>query len=273
VRRPLARGTVVDDRRVAKWLNEFAGYRRRITEARIREWLAQFEHDDQDVAARVLDAVEFIGHEQMENAFRSTLGALSGWHRSANRRLGMWRFVPFSTRPGESGDSMLHVFRTANRLSSATFDEMFVYKTDLLKQQLDASDTVVFVDDFSGTGEQAAATWNETLSELLPGNPRLFLILIATTRDAATRISSETTLRVRPFRRLDERHNFFAARCSHFSNDEKTKVLHYCDRANSRWPRGRGECGLLLVMAHRCPNNSIPILHGRTGDFTGLFWR
>ena len=273
MRAPRSRGTPIDAARIDEWVGRFASYRRRIARATIETWLAQFDQADRDVAGRLLDAVEFYGPEQLEAAFRSTLGALPGWHRSPSQRKGRWRFVPFSLRPGESGDSMLHVFRVANRLSSHTFDSLFVYKADLLREELGADDAVVFVDDFAGTGDQATSAWRESLGELLPGGPRVFLVLVAAVQAAVARIASDTPLSVRPYRRLRSMDNLFAAECSHFTQAEKRAILSYCRLADPIRPRGYGDCSLLFVMAHRCPNNSISILHRRATKFRGLFQR
>lgn len=270
---PRKRGTPIDTKRITDWVERFSGYRAKISGTRIEAWLGHFDQPHKDAAGRVLDAVEFYGHEQLDAAFRSVLGALPGWHRKAAQRTGRWRFVPFTLSPGESGDSMLHVFRVANKLSSPAFDNLFVYKADLLRERLVAEDTVVFVDDIAGTGDQAALAWRESLGELLPGRPRMFLLLVAAVQEAVTRIGSETPLRVRPFRRLRAEDNFFAPECAQFSEPEKRAILSYCRRADPTRPRGYGDCGLLVVMAHRCPNNSIPILHGRSQQFKGLFLR
>src|SRR5207245_1228910 len=77
----------------------------------------------------------------------------------------------------ESSDRMLHTFRAANGLNAERFDNLFIHKSELLRQNLGAADTVVFVDDFAGTGEQAVTAWKESLGELLPGRPRIFLVL------------------------------------------------------------------------------------------------
>jgi len=273
VRTPRKRGAPIDVQRMADWVESFPGYRTTISRTRVEAWLGQFDQSDKDVAARVLDAVEFYGPERLADAFRSILGALPGWHRNAARRTGRWRFVPFTLRPGESGDTMLHVFRIANNLSSSAFDELFAYKHELLRQRLVAEDTVVLVDDFAGTGDQAAAAWHESLGELLPGRPRVFLLLVAAVQAAVTRIASETPLRVQPFRRLRAGDNVFGPECAHFSGAEKRAILSYCRRADATRPRGYGDCGLLIVMAHGCPNNSIPILHSRSQRFRGLFPR
>src|SRR5438094_10510927 len=113
------------------WLADFAGYRVNVNEGRIDRWLQQFDPGHRDLAARLLDAVDFISYEQIAEAYRQTLRTLPGWHAAQNRRPGRWRFVPFSFSAGESGDSMLHVFRVANGLQHHRYNELFLHLRDL----------------------------------------------------------------------------------------------------------------------------------------------
>lgn len=273
MRTPADRGTPVDDQRLERWLERFAGYREQVTRDRIGRWLTQFAAGDRDLGARILDALEFFRLDQQSQAFSSVLGALPGWSRNAARRHGRWRFVAFGIQSGESGDAMLAAFRRANGLSRADFNELFIHKADLLSANLGPKDTVVFVDDFTGTGDQVIKAWTESLGELLPGGPRAFLVLVVAVEAAARRIARETPLAVRAFRYLRARDNLFANECGHFSRPEKGTILTYCQRADRSNPRGYGECGVLLVFSHRCPNNSLPILHARRRHFWGLFPR
>lgn len=273
MRPPRARGSVVDDARVTGWMERFGGYRVHVSRPRIQEWLNQFENGHRDLGARILDAVDFYREDQLTHAYQAVFGRLPGWSRTASERQGQWRFVAFSTHAGESGDRMLHTFRAANALSAERFDNLFIHKSELLRQDLGPDDTVVFVDDFAGTGEQAVTAWKESLGELLPGRPRIFLVLAVAIREAITRIGKETPIKVHAFRNLREHDNFFAVDCVHFGRTEKARALDYCKVADAANPRGFGACGLLLVLAHRCPNNSLPILHSHQPAFRGLFPR
>lgn len=273
MRPPRARGVPVDAARINGWLERFAGYRVHVSRARVEQWLDQFNEDHRNLAARILDAVEFHREDQLAHAYRSVLGKLPGWSKKASDREGRWRFVAFSTRAGESGDRMLHTFRTATGLSAARFDDLFIHRSDLLRENLSADDTVVFVDDFAGTGNQAVTAWNESLGELLPGRPRTFLALVVAIHEAIAQITSHTPLKVRVFRHLRGHDNFFAPQCTHFNRTEKARTLDYCNVADQASPRGYGACGVLLVLAHRCPNNALPILHSNRPAFSGLFPR
>lgn len=273
MKRPRPPGSPIDAGRVHGWLADFAGYRVNVNEGRIDRWLAQFEERHRDTAARLLDTVDFITNEQIAAAYRQALGSLPGWHLTAARRRGRWRFVPFSFSAGESGDSMLHVFRVANGLQHHRYNELFVHLRDLPGEELGPDDSVVFVDDFSGTGDQAVRNWKEALAELLPEEPSVFLVLYAAGVEARRRINQETKLSVVAHAILGHADNVFHDRCRHFTAADKGALLDYCNRAHSREPRGYGACGFVLVFAHRCPSNSIPILHVSNRRWEGLFRR
>jgi len=269
-RRP---GFPISADRMNQWIGDFAGYRINISEGRVERWLQGFRPRHRDIAARVLDAVEFVSHEQIAAAYRTALARLPGWHLDASRRAGKWRFVPFSVSAGESGDSMLHAFRLANRLNRRRYDPLFIGKRDLPGEQLTADDSVVFVDDFAGTGKQAVDAWNEALEELLPGQPSAYLVLVATSAQARKRISEETGLTVVPQHVLGDSDNIFHDRCTRFSPQDKETIREYCRRADQVNPAGYGQCGFVIVLSHNCPNNSIAILHAFNDRWEGLFRR
>lgn len=273
MRVPRPRGSEVNMERMRDWVADFGSYRVTVNEDRIGRWINQFTAEDRDLAARLLDAVDFITQTRIVLAFRNTLATLPGWHLNLARRQGRWRFAPFSGSSGESGDTMIWQFRHANNLTGKQYRHLFIYRRDLLSENLEADDTIVFVDDFSGTGTQACEAWNEQLEELLPNSPRVYLVLLVTSIAARNRISQETGLTVVSSIELSDRDNIFSEACTHFTNEEKDVLLNYCHKADARHPRGFGDCGFVLVLEHKCPNNSIPILHSRNSRWEGLFRR
>ena len=255
------------------WMADFGGYRHQVTEAKIERWLEQFDEPHQDLAARILDGIDFIGRTQMSNLFRDVLGAIPGWHDNPNQRKGRWCFVAYSGSAGESGDSMLHSFRIATGLDGRRHNEMFIHRSDLVIKRLTPDDTVILIDDFSGTGQQACNSWHEIFQELLPEEPKTYLLLLGAARKAIERIKEETELRPIWGFELTEKDNIFHTKCRHFSKTEKNILSTYCRKADSRNPRGYGNCGFVVVFAHRCPNNTIPIIHASHDRWSGLFPR
>lgn len=177
---------------------------------------------------------------------------------------------------GESGDSMLYQFRVANNLDGKRFNELFVARSDLVRQKLGNADTVVLLDDFSGTGKQVCDAWSDpqtAFGELLAGIGRVYLVLVAATKDAKQKIGRETSLSVLPSHELDDRDNVFSEACKHFTTHDRRRLLRYCKLASEATPQGFGNCGLVVVFQHRTPNNTIPILHVDRADWSGLFPR
>jgi len=273
MKKPAPRGRPIDLTRISRWARDFAGYRYPVTDHRIELWLRQFSRGDHDLAARMLDCVDFVTVQQMAAAFKAALASLPGWNINPQRRRGKWRFASFSSSAGESGDPMLWQFRIANGLGNNRYNELFIYKRDLLSAGLGVNDTVVFVDDFAGTGEQACWAWSNSIQELLPEEPNVYLVLVAASTAARDKIRAETKLTVTPYITLASKDDVFSPQCAHFTGQEKSTLLSYCLKANRRSPRGHGDCGFVIVFAHRCPNNSIPILHMRHGRWEGLFPR
>ena len=284
MKRPLDPGTPIDAKRYKRWISRFGSYRAEVTNITIQSWLKQFKKD-KDLGARILDTVEFYGQSQIYAAYREALKSLSGWHVSASKRKGQWRFAAMSGSAGESGDEMLHHFRVANGLDTKGFDEFFVYRSDLFRQpmlpeddpqKLGKDDAVVFVDDFSGTGTQVCEAWNDpatSFGALLAGVGKVYLILVAASKGARQRISAETAISLVQAHELHESDNVFSDQCKHFTKTDRAKLLHYGEIADKRCPRGFGDCGLVIVFQHRPPNNTIPILHADHSKWTGLFPR
>ena len=285
MRKPLAPGTPIDAKRFKKWVERFGSYRAGIINVTIGSWLEQFQESDRDLAARVLDSVEYYGQSQICAAYQEALNTLPGWSQITTKRKGKWAFSAMSRSAGESGDAMLHQFRIANKLSASKFDGLFMQRSDLFRlpnlpendpRRFGQDDVVVLLDDFSGTGSQVCDAWNDpetSFGALLAGVGTVYLIVVAASKPAMNRIKAETSIELVPAHLLTESDNIFADKCLHFSKHDRERLLHYGSIAAKSTPMGFGNCGFVVVFQHRTPNNSIPILHVDHGAWTGLFPR
>ncbi len=273
MRSPSPRGTPIDDNRIREWVDRFVGYRRSVTVERVQAYLDQFKNVDLDIAARVLDVVEFFNPENVEDKYRACEQKLPNWDPHNRAAPARWRFAAYSRSAGESGSSMLHSFRTAVNLSASKFNSYFIEKRDLTKARLTSSDSVVFVDDFAGSGDQVVREW-PLMRELMSGDPNAYLLLVAATQRAKKRIREETDLQVIVGRTFGDSDDFFSPACIRFELRDKNRLEKYCKIADSKNPRGYKECGLLCVFCHKAPNNSLPILHAnKNRKWKGLFPR
>jgi hypothetical protein len=274
MRQTRPRGTPIDNTRRNTWRGRFEGYRYGVTDAHLTEWLSQFDAPDRDTAARILDVVEFISAEQIDAAFRSLLNRLPGWHKVKRRRIGRFAFVAFSRAAGESGNSMVHRFRLANKLNNDRFfSSLFIERSELLRHGFGRNDTVVFLDDFIGSGKQAVDAWQTMFQELTATVGNVFLLSVAAFANGADRIKSETRLELITHRHLTLQDSVREVACARFTAEEKAKLHHYCKIASPAKPWGYGDCGLVVVLSHQCPNNSIAILHESSNQWEPPFPR
>jgi hypothetical protein len=267
----MRRGAAIDQHRIAAWVDRFRFYRASPNQQEVLAWLDRFHVSDRDLAARILDCVEVISEPTIQQGYREALNAMPGWHRQKSQREGRWIFTGFGG-PSESGMAMLRMFREANNLNAANFDELFCTILEIPSKKLTAEDTIVLVDDFSGTGRQVCDRW-PTLYELIASDAKPYLVLTAATEDAISKITQTTALEVAVKFRIQKNENIFAAVCRRFNDAERAAILPYCRRADGKNPRGYGGCGLLYVLSHKPPNNSIPILHANHNGWKGLFPR
>lgn len=263
-------GFEIAGERVASWLTRFKYYRDPPDQAAIESWLAQFAPKDRNLAARVLDEVRVIAEKDIQKGYKLSAQQIPGWN-SRNAKHARTVVVGFG-RAGESGQAMLRSFREANGMSNKKYDKYFRSAIELPALGLTALDTVIFVDDFSGSGKQVVDTW-PVLEELVASEAKCFLVLSAITQQAKERLKELTRLRVVSNLMIPLKDNIFSDACQDFNQAEKKEILKYCRQADKINPKGYGKCGLLYVLSHKTPNNSIPILHSNHVKWRGLFPR
>ncbi len=265
------RGAPIDDARMAQWAKRFRYYRQPPDIEAIDSWLSSFKGDTKDVAARILDCVEVISDAQIQAGYRSSLEQIPGWVRTKRERDGAWYFAGFGFA-GESGQAMVRTFREANKLNDTRQDDLFCTIADIPSKKLTAADTIIFIDDFCGTGTQICTRW-DTIGMLIGSDAECHLIVTAATDDAIAKIEDKTPLKVHAHIHIHPNENFFSERCTRFTPAEKNAIFPYCKIADAKNPRGFRDAGLLYVLNHKTPNNSIPILHANHSQWTGLFPR
>ena len=257
--------------RLAAWFGRFRFYRHPPSQEELLAWIQQFSPEDHRLAATILDQVVLLSDVEIQQGYHDALAALPGWSVDDAVRQGNWVFVGLGGQ-GESGQTMLHMFREAVGLTSDRFQAMFATPADLPALRLTAHDTVIFVDDFSGTGDQFSKHW-AIYQELLSGEAKAYLFLAAATSDAMNRLAELQDIQVTARLILDPSANVFSDQNTVFLAADKAKVLAYCKKADRSNPMGWGKCGLLLVISRKTPNNSIPILHARSRKWVPVFPR
>jgi hypothetical protein len=125
-------------------------------------------------------------------------------------------------------------------MTKKRYSEIFIHRSELVAKNPGPDDTVVLVDDFSGTGTQACDSWH-IFEELLTGGPKIVLMLIVATEDALKRIADETEMEPICATTLRRRDSIFHPDCTHFTQGEKNTIRNYCIQADPHEPEGFGK--------------------------------
>lgn len=253
------------------WIDRFRYYRDPPNREAIERWLGLFGEGHREIARKVLDHVVVVSEREIQQGYRAALNSLPGWQERGAANAGRWFFVGFG-RSGESGPAMVRIFREANDLALARYNDLFCELSDLPSLKLTALDVVVFIDDFSGTGRQVCRMW-PVVAEMVASEAACHLILTAATTAAVNAIGNRTDLVLHTRITLDENDNVLAPASAVFSPDEKQVIRDYGYIADPRKPDGYGGSGLLFVLSHKTPNNTLPILHINEPHWRGLFPR
>lgn len=256
---------------LAAWRERFANYRQAPDQAKLLEWLGQFEPEHLSIAHRVLDAVMIVSEEEIHRGYKEALEGLRGWSKDEKSREGRWYFVG-AGGAGESGPAMLRMFREANNMTQQKYQDFFREIRELPRLRLTAYDKIVLVDDFAGTGKQLTDYW-PLFQELVASEAKCILILTAMTDQARINLKKNTEFDLVAKTLLGEDKDLWSPCCHTFDLAELTILEQYGSKAWRSNPRGFGSCGLTFVLSHKTPNNTIPILHANHDAWTSPFPR
>lgn len=257
-------------------------------------WLQNFRSAaDKQLATSLLDSFLIISTKQCHAMVRSAFHSLSAsrgdiFSMSGEQYRGVWEdfrastIVSFPARrrdPGGSGHLFVREFKTILPNPTGQLLESESAVNEIAAR--DTSSTIVFVDDFSGSGNQFLETWAEKFSNS-QGLENSFASLAATGKiDRAYFIPAIATWRarqqikrfapiveVRPAHVLPPRYSAYE-RSTSLVPPRKWPAL---DAMLTRYSAAAGyseaarygyeDCGLALSFEHKTPDNTLPIFNG-----------
>lgn len=239
-------GHIID--RIAQDFGDHEGIR----STKITRWLLQFEETDLPLAVKILGEIKYYSSANIRAMIRNLVGlAYSHFSQISRDKI---LFVPIGA-PYEGSSVVVRALRDELR-SERQIKSM----ADLENLTPTTFNAIVFLDDFSGTGNTLGSWWDNVESIVRPRNVPFAIALLVLNHRARARIEQIT--RAICVDELDETHNVLSDQSRTFSQPEKEKIVEYCRRTGctSEYLRGRGGCGLLVAFKHQCPNNSLPIL-------------
>ena len=249
---------------ISRTAHDFGDHERMGT-PKITRWIAQFDDGDFPLAIKILQEIRYYSIENIRSMVHNLVEIMHHHFRPTSRN-GIL-FVPIG-QPYEGSSVIARALRDELRSESR-----IKHMADLEKLRTGTFDALVFVDDFSGTGETLERWWNNVESIVLPRNVPFAIALLVLNYRARPTI--EQFANVLCVDELDEAFNVISQESDKFTEIEKQRLVHYCRRTRCRekYLLGYGKCSLLVAFKHGCPNDSLPILWHTCEQWEGLFRR
>jgi hypothetical protein len=249
----------------------------KITEDKIRAWLEQFSSaEEQRSMYKILTNVRFITNshirvkmkEAHETAIRG-LGQYKGYRQQKRPNI----IVSYLDGPGKSGSSFARLYAVENKILIENVVENSRLP-DVLGKKGEEISSVIFLDDFVGTGFQASENLqklNEAIGNVVrEKNLRLTFIALVAYEQGWAKVNEtietnnlQIVANCCELLRADD--CFFSESSKIFDDSterETTKeiVYRYGRALLKDNPLGFGDIGIAVVFEDRCPNDTLPIL-------------
>jgi len=238
-----------------------------MSNSRVLHWVSNFADEDLGLAVRVLQSIRYYSGSEIRRKVRElvrlTFRSLAGVRRNKIY------FIPV----GSLGSGASVLARALAGTPGVSRDRIR-HMLELERIPPEQIGAIVFVDDFSGTGDTLHEWWTNVEMLVQPKRARIVVGILALNYRARPRIEEFANI-VIGVDELDESHNVLSPVSGVFPDPDKETLILCCAKTGCRaeFVRGYGECGLLLAFRHGCPNNSLPILWQKSATWRRLFAR
>lgn len=256
-----------NNKKIRELSNTFKGFPD-VNNTKIECWLDNFEDKHKNLAIKLLDNIEYFNQSKIFQASRDLLDQIKTLKRNDLSKV----YFCFFGAPQKSGYAVLNMFAVANNLSGSNHTSKFKLLSELPQLTSEEEITIVFIDDFIGTGNQAVNFFNK-IQHIIPENTEIILGVVAAFERGITNIQENANLGVICHKRLNEEDMLFSSKNKKFTENEKKILKEYCVKTEVSQTRGYGNCEALVVFPYRTPNNSVPILSVQKRGWNGLFPR
>lgn len=269
---------------------------------RVRAFLDQLSSNrEKRLLFKLLQHIRFFSTAEIRERLKDAHSMVTQFlrpfvqHRKIDRRSDV--LVTYADGVGKSGARYASLYAEENRISSKCVVAIEDLERTISHHEAASGTTVttlIFVDDFLGTGDSLSKGlvdfFDRHLVCLRRRNLRVFCVVIAATSDGEQ--SVRTTLKrltakesfecdLRVCENIATFHFAFSTSGVIWSDqNESDLALSLCRNIGARVqraaPLGYGDNALLVVFPDTCPNNSLPILHSgedKEGGWQPLFPR
>jgi len=248
-----------------------AGFWDREPRIQFRSWLNNFPEEDQPLAIQLLDKLIYYSDPMVDQMLIT-----AAKHLPADLKSHRTFIVPVSGEEPNPTDSGYLFCRKARQLLNV--DESQCATTQSLASQLQPSDTIIFLDDFVGTGNQISKTLIDLQRQIDPQISKTlhlhYLGLIATEKgsERIKKMGVSCTFchtigieyHIKEMLKIEETTNHGAAAAIDATDfiERYAQTLRVPSHIDRLW--GFGSIGLSVAFAHSVPDATIPLFWAKS---------
>jgi hypothetical protein len=289
--------TYVTSPEISELVETWSLYRgHRITTEDVRCWIGRrASFRDQRLLFKVLKNLRFLSEEEVREKLRlahsivkTHTTAFTPENRS-QRRFDI--MVTYVDGPGKSGSRYADRYAEENLISTTCVVDPNAFMERVSEHEEKRGITVngvIIVDDIAATGramaENVARFIKVNAQFLQDRNITVVVITLLSTREADEQIRAaiqrikNVDVDFRSCEIIQDKHFAFRNRNGIWASQEeadkaKSLALEIGTSIYQRQPLGFGDLGLLVVFYDTCPNNTLPMLHGKSSGWSPLFER
>jgi hypothetical protein len=246
-------------------------FRGDVSDQALSEWIAQFEETERPVINQLLKAFRYYGSAQVAELVK---GLYTDIHNSSTDLNSELWFVPVGY-VAKSGSIIAYYFRVQNELQQ----DRFISPVDIAALPLTQKSTVVFLDDFLGTGNQALQVWNTVAEPIIKKTKCNFVYAtVVAFREGIEFVKTKTGFTTFAVDVLDDCDRPFSTSSHVFETESDRNAAEkiigkYGDRLYPNHPFGYRRTQGLLGFFYSTPNNTLPIFWSAQSGWKPLLAR
>ena len=255
----------------------FCGYEPQcVTSRSLRAWLAQFPNHLQDKILSLLEEIRFVSKAEVKKLLMSCNDRVLKLLEQDGIQVKNVIYTSIGSA-GSSSGVMLNLLRNAANLGrrrAHLVDQNNIRGIQETTSKLEFG-SIVYVDDFSGTGNQFVKSHRESrIGDYIPGNFSEFFIAACICEEALDEIRSIGVEPIPGFvHKKSERP--LHPESSVLDSQVKGELVQLCRDMHQRLGLGYGELATMVVLFNNAPN-TVPMLFRGTvtqDPYRGLFPR
>ena len=264
---------------------------RDVTTEKVRMWIDQVESaEEKRLLFTLLENLKFVTEGQIREKLKIAhdkvkatlpLGEIIKSKKQKRRDI----VVCYIDGQAKSGQDLAAKYVRENSVPTKNVISSKLFSEGIAKIEIDQDVTIngiVLIDDIVGTGKSFSSNFekfiNENFKFIVQRSIRVSIVVLISTEAGAKAIDKvidkfkDLEITFMPMEMLDPKHYAFSENKEIWKDDHDFEMAQaLCNRIGSyiqkKDPLGYDGQGLLITFADRCPNNSLPILHGSSdGD-------